>query len=102
MSVHGDVDSYYLPLEAFYEKYGFYPPKHPDLQKRKDLVLQGKKPKPLRNKHIKNWCWAKLTKEQYLDLKIQGISDAEIIEKIQWMNYERLHNLKKKWGMLKK
>lgn len=99
-SMHGKVQSYFMPLEEFYQKYGFYPPKHPDLIKK----MGGEKAQEMGEKHLKkrkNWHWAKITLQQYLDLKDQGKLDSEIIKEHPWLTYEKLHHLKKKWGLVK-
>lgn len=98
-SMHGKVQSYFMPLEEFYAKYGFYPPKHPEMIK-KQQEEQARKHEEKQRKR-KNWHWQKITKEEYLAKKEQGKLDSEIIEECEWLTYEKLHHLKKKWGLIK-
>ena len=52
-------------------------------------------------KEPKNWSWGKITLQEYAALKDRGITDAQILEKRPYMNFEKLQKLKKQWGIAK-
>lgn len=97
--LHGEINEYVMPLEEFYQKYGFYPPKHPDLLAAKNEVEPMPKKDAKYQRRGKNWNWAKLTLDRYLGLKNLGKLDSEIIDEFPWITYDGLKKLKKRWGL---
>lgn len=89
-SAHGEVKSYFMPLDELKARYG------PEAGKRYGETAAAVEVDP----KLINWNWSKLTLPRYSDLKNKGFSDLEIIEQLPWLNYQHLLRLKKKWGIL--
>lgn len=89
-SAHGEIVSYFMPLEELKAKFGEAAGKRYGEKGNGQL-----KPDP---KQI-NWNWQKLTIVKYADLKKQGFTDSDIVNNLPWMNWEYLKRMKKGWGI---